>query len=189
MKIDALQIRKGNILELDGNLWRVLKTQTTKPGKGGTFVQTELKDIERGTKTQQRFRSEDKVEKAHMEPRAMQYLYSDGDNYFFMDLQTFEQIALDEDVLAGAADYLLPNEQVSVLFHNDRPIGVDLPQTVELKVVEAEPVVKGQTADASYKPAKVETGLDVRVPQHINEGDVIRLSTADGSYEDRVQTA
>lgn len=186
MKIEALQIRKGNILELDGGLWRVLKTEHTKPGKGGAFVQTELKHLEEGTKTNRRFRSEDKVEKAIVEPRKMQYLYHDGANYVFMDQGTFDQVLLDEETLEGATDFLLPNTEVEVLFHNDRPVGIELPKAVELKVVDAEPVVKGQTANASYKPAQVETGVTVMVPQFVNAGDVIRVNPADGTYEDRV---
>jgi len=187
MKIEALQLRKGNIIEYNNGLWRVLKTEHTKPGKGGAFVQTELKNIETGTKTNNRFRSEEKVEKAHIEPRKMQFLYHDGANYIFMDQTTFEQIGLDEETLEGVTDFLQANLEVDVLFHNDRPIGIELPKAVELKVVESEPVVTGQTADATYKPAKVETGVQVMVPQFIEVGDVIRVNPADGTYEDRVQ--
>ena len=187
MKIEALQLRKGNIIEFQGGLWRVLKTEHTKPGKGGAFIQTELKDIENGTKTNHRFRSEEKVEKAVVEPRRMQYLYHDGANYVFMDEQTYEQMAIEEDTLEGATDFLLPNTEVEVLLHNDRPIGIEMPKAVELKVVEAEPVVKGQTASASYKPAQVETGVTVMVPPFVEAGDVIRVNPNDGTYEDRVQ--
>ncbi|MEF8792633.1 elongation factor P [Thiohalorhabdus sp.] len=187
MKIEALQIRKGNIIEYEGGLWRVLKAEHTKPGKGGAFVQTELKNIETGTKTTNRFRSEEKVEKAHIEPRKMEFLYHDGANYIFMDQGTFEQIALDEETLEGVTEFLQPNLEVDVLFHNERPIGVELPKAVELKVVDAEPVVTGQTADATYKPAHLETGVTVQVPQFVEAGDVIRVSTADGTYEERVK--
>ena len=187
-KIDALNLRKGNIIEFNNGLWRVLSTEHTKPGKGGAFVQAELKNIEDGTKTHHRFRSEEKIDKAFIEPRRMQYLYHDGTHYVFMDMGTFDQLSLDEDALDGAENYLLPNTEVDILIHNDRPIGIELPKAVELKVVEAEPVVKGQTADASYKPAEVETGVTVMVPPFINAGDTIRVNPADGSYEDRVQS-
>ncbi|HKJ87159.1 MAG TPA: elongation factor P [Gammaproteobacteria bacterium] len=187
MKLEALQIRKGNIIEYNGGLWRVLKTEHTKPGKGGAFIQAELKNIEDGTKTNHRFRSEEKVEKAVVEPRPMQFLYHDGAHYIFMDQGTYDQVAISEDVLEGATDFLLPNAEVEVLFHNDRPIGIELPKAVELKVVDAEPVVKGQTASASYKPAQVETGVTVMVPPFVEAGDVIRVNPADGSYEDRVK--
>ncbi len=187
MKIEALELRKGNLIEFRDALWRVLKLQHTKPGKGGAFIQTELKNIEDGTKLNHRFRSEDKVEKAVVEPRPMQYLYPEGDHFVFMDLETFEQVQLDSSVLESATDLLLPNTEVQVLFYNGQPIGVDLPQTVELRVVDTEPVVKGQTATASYKPAQVETGFTVMVPPFVNAGDVIRVSTTDGTYEDRVQ--
>jgi len=187
MKIEALQIRKGNIIEFKNGLWRVLKTEHTKPGKGGAFIQAELKNIEDGTKTNHRFRSEEKVEKAMVEPRKMQYLYHDGANYVFMDQETFDQVLMEESTLEGVTDFLLPNTEVEVLFHNERPIGIELPKSVEVKVVDAEPVVKGQTASASYKPAEVETGVTVMVPPFVEAGDIIRVNPSDGTYEDRVQ--
>ncbi len=117
----------------------------------------------------------------------MQYLYHDGTNHVFMDQGTYEQIVIEEETLEGATDFLLPSTEVEVLFHNSRPIGLEMPKAVELKVVEAEPVVKGQTASASYKPARVETGVTVMVPPFVEAGDVIRVNPNDGTYEDRVQ--
>ncbi|MEK8088221.1 elongation factor P [Thermithiobacillus plumbiphilus] len=185
MKISAFDIRPGNLLEYEKGLWRVAKTQHVKPGKGGAFMQVEMKNIEVGTKTNIRFRSEDKVEKAMVEPRTMQYLYNDGTGYVFMDTSSYEQMSLDADALEGQVEFLLPNTEVQINFHNERPIGVELPPAVVLTIVEADPAIKGQTATSSYKPAKVETGLTVMVPPFVNSGEKIRVNTADGSYIDR----
>ncbi|AEK58472.1 MULTISPECIES: elongation factor P [Acidithiobacillus] len=185
MKISAFDIRPGNILEYEKGLWRVLKTDFVKPGKGGAFMQVEMKNIETGTKTNQRFRSEEKMEKAVVEPRTMQFLYADTSGYVFMDNQSFEQMTLSEDLLEGQTGYLLPNTEIQVNLHNDRPIGVELPPVVVLEVVEAEPSIKGQTATSSYKPARVETGITVMVPPFVNAGEKIRVNTSDGSYVDR----
>ena len=144
-----------------------------------------MKNIETGTKTNQRFRSEEKMEKAVVEPRKMQYLYNDGTGYVFMDNETFEQTTLGEDLLEGQTGYLLPNTEIQVNLHNERPIGVELPPVVILEVVEAEPSIKGQTATGSYKPARMETDITVQVPQFVNNGEKIRVNTADGTYIDR----
>lgn len=185
MKISAFDIRPGNLLEYEKGLWRVAKAEHVKPGKGGAFMQVEMKNIETGTKTNIRFRSEDKVEKAVVEPRAMQYLYNDGNGYIFMDSASYEQITIDAEALEGQTQFLLPNTDVQINFHNERPIGVELPPAVVLTIVEADPAIKGQTAASSYKPAKVETGLTVMVPPFVNSGEKIRVSTVDGSYLDR----
>ena len=148
-------------------------------------MQVEMKNIETGTKTNQRFRSEEKMEKAVVEPRTMQFLYADTSGYVFMDNQSFEQMTLSEDLLEGQTGYLLPNTEIQVNLHNDRPIGVELPPVVVLEVVEAEPSIKGQTATSSYKPARVETGITVMVPPFVNAGEKIRVNTSDGSYVDR----
>ncbi len=185
MKISAFDIRPGNILEYEKGLWRVLKTDFVKPGKGGAFMQVEMKNIETGTKTNQRFRSEEKMEKAVVEPRKMQFLYADATGFIFMDNENFEQMVLGEDLLEGQTGYLLPNTEIQVNLHNDRPIGVELPPVVVLEVTEAEPSIKGQTATGSYKPARMETGITVMVPQFVNTGEKIRVNTADGSYIDR----
>jgi elongation factor P len=166
-------------------LWRVLKTDFVKPGKGGAFVQVEMKNIETGTKSNTRFRSGETMEKAVVEPRTMQYLYADSTGYVFMDNESFEQSILSEDLLEGQTGYLLPNTEIQVNLHNDRPIGVELPSIVILEVVEADPAIKGQTATGSYKSARMETGITVMVPQFVNAGEKIRVNTTDGVYVDR----
>ena len=185
MKISAFEARIGNLMEYQGKLWRVLKKNHVKPGKGGAFVQLEMKCISDGTKLNERFRSEDKMEKAHVEPRNMQYLYMDGSNYVFMDNETFEQLSMTAEDLEAEAPYLLPNTDVQINFHNDNPIGVELPASVILEVVETEGVVKGQTASGSGKPALLETGHKVTVPTFVNVGEKIKVNTDTGEYMER----
>lgn len=187
MKVSAFDIRVGNLVEYQKRLWRVLKTNHVKPGKGGAFVQLEMKEISDGTKLNERFRSEDKLEKAYVESRELQYLYQDGDNYVFMDTTTFEQMTLPAEDLGDQADYLLPETLVQINFHNDVPIGVELPSTVALRVEETEAVVRGQTASGSGKPAILETGLRVVVPTFIAVGDRIRVNTWSGEYVERAE--
>ncbi len=185
MKISAFEVHVGNLLEHQGKLWRVLKKNHVKPGKGGAFVQLEMKSIAEGTKLNERFRSEDKLERAHVEPRQMQYLYSDGDAYIFMDNETYEQLTLQAEELEAATPFLLPNVEVQVNFHNDVPIGVELPANVVLEVVETEAVVKGQTAAGSSKPAILETGYKLTVPPFIHAGEKVRVNTETGQYVER----
>lgn len=185
MKISAFEIRPGNLLEYNGKLWRVAKIQHVKPGKGGAFMQVEMKDVIAGTKLNERFRSEDKVEKAHVEARSMQYLYEDGENLIFMDNETYEQIPIARQDLEDQMGYLLPNTDVMVTFHNEQPVGLDLPATVVLEIVETEAAIKGQTASGSGKPAKLETGLTVTVPTFVNAGDKIKVNTDTGEYVER----
>ncbi|MGI9310231.1 MAG: elongation factor P [bacterium] len=185
MKISAFDARVGNLLEHQGKLWRVLRKNHVKPGKGGAFVQLEMKCISDGGKLNERFRSEDKIEKARVEPRRMQYLYADGAAHFFMDVETYEQIPLDADDLAAQAPFLLPNAEVSINFHNDTPIGVELPSTVTLQVTETEAATKGQTAASGGKPATLETGHRVTVPTFIGVGEKIKVNTETGAYVER----
>ncbi len=185
MKISAFEARVGNLLEYQGKLWRVLKKNVVKPGKGGAFVQLEMKEISAGTKLNERFRSEDKLEKAHVEPREMQFLYSDGESYVFMDSATYEQLTLPAEDLADLAGYLLPNTDVQINFHSGEPIGIELPASVVLEVVDTEAVVKGQTAASSGKPAELETGIRVTVPPFVAIGDRIRVNTETGEYVER----
>ena len=188
MKISASDVRIGNLVEYQGKLWRILKKSHVKPGKGGAFAQLEMKAISDNTKLNERFRSEDKLEKAHVEPRQMQYLYPDGQDFVFMDLETFEQMSIAKDDLTGQADFLLPNEEVQINFYNEQPIGIELPASVVMKVEETETVVKGQTAAGSGKPAIVETGLRVIVPPFVNTGDKIRVNTDTGEYMERADS-
>ncbi len=185
MKISAFEIKVGNLLEYQGKLWRVAKTQHVKPGKGGAFMQVEMKDISAGTKLNERFRSDDKIEKAHVEPRTMQYLYLDSDGHVFMDTTSYEQTTIPVEDLAEQAGYLIPNTEVQVNFHNDRPIGLELPANVTLEVVDTEPAIKGQTASGSGKPARLETGITVTVPTFVSQGDKIKVNTDTGQYVER----
>ena len=185
MKISSTDVRVGNLIEHQGKLWRVLKKEHVKPGKGGAFVQLQLKESNAGTKLNERFRSEDKIEKAQVEPRQMQYLYPDGHYYVFMDLESYEQIHLDSDALTNQEEFLQPNDEVQINFYNEQPIGVELPATVALEVTETEAVVKGQTAAGSGKPAILATGLRVVVPTFVSVGDRIRINTETGEYIER----
>ena len=185
-KVLATEIRPGNLIEWEKRVWRVLKSYHVHVGgRGGAFMQVEMKDIESGTKRNERIRTEDKIERAFVDQRDMQYLYSDSSGYIFMDKETFEQLTLPTDFLEGQAGYLMPNADVQVNFHNDRPIGVQIPSTVTLTVVETEPNLKGATATGSFKPAKTETGLVVQVPPFVNNGEKIKVNTDDGAYIER----
>lgn len=185
-KVLATEIRAGNLIEWDKRVWRVLKSYHVHVGgRGGAFMQIEMKDVESGTKRNERIRTEDKIERAFVEQRAMQYLYFDGDNYVFMDKETFEQLTLPGDFLEGQAGFLIPNVDVQVNFHNERPIGVQLPASVTLTVVETEPNLRSATATGSFKPARTETGLTVQVPQFLAQGDRIKVNTDTGEYIER----
>jgi len=185
-KVEAVGIRPGNLLEWDKRVWRVLKSYHVHVGgRGGAFMQVEMKDIETGTKTNQRFRTEDKVERAFVDPREMQYLYQDGDLYVFMDKEDYEQLSLPAEFLEGQAGYLLPNTDVQINFYNGRPIGIELPPSVVLEVIDTEPGIKNATATNSFKPAKMETGITVQVPPFINKGEKIKIDTAEGTYMER----
>lgn len=185
MKISAFDARVGNLVEHHGKLWRVLRKNHVKPGKGGAFVQLEMKCISDGTKLNERLRSEEKIEKAHVIPRRMQYLYADGNAHIFMDAGNYEQLSLDAEDLQTQAPFLLPNTEVQINFHNEIPIGVELPAAVTLQVTETEGVVKGQTASGSGKPATLETGHKVTVPTFINVGEKIKVNTDTGAYIER----
>ena len=188
MKIDGNEIKIGNILEIDNKLWRVLKTQHTQPGKGGAYIQVELKEIKEGTKTNTRFRSSESIERAILDEKEFQYLYYDGQNYIFMDKQTYEQIELGSDIIANdQSKFLIENDDVSLQIYNEKAVGLILPDSIKLKVVETEGVVKGQTAASSYKPATLERGIKTTVPQFISTNDEIVVSTYDGSYIEKAK--
>ena len=185
-KVLATEIRAGNLIEWEKRVWRVLKAYHVHVGgRGGAFMQVEMKDIESGTKKNERIRTEDKIERAYVDPRDMQFLYNDGTGYIFMDKENFEQLTLPGDFLEGQADFLIPNVDVQVNFHNDRPIGVQLPPSVTLTVVETEPNLRGATATGSFKPARTETGLTVMVPQFVTNGERIKINTDNGEYIER----
>ena len=183
MKINAGEIRVGMLIEYKSDLWEVLKIQHVKPGKGGAYLQAELKEIREGTKMNSRFRSSETVERAILDEKEFQYLYDDNNNFIFMDKQTYEQIELGSDILTeDQSKFLVENSDVIINFYNEKPVGIDLPDTVELTVVETEGVVKGQTAASSYKPAILEKNIKTSVPQFIAVNDKIVISTIDGSY-------
>jgi elongation factor P len=185
-KVEAVEIRPGNLLEWDKRVWRVLKSYHVHVGgRGGAFMQVEMKDIEAGTKTNQRFRTEDKVERAFVDPRDMQFLYQDGESYVFMDNENYEQMSLSAEFLEGQSGYLLPEMEVQINFYNGRAIGIQLPPSVILTVADTEPGIRNSTATNSFKPAKMETGITVQVPPFINTGEKIKVDTAKGEYMER----
>lgn len=188
MKIDGNNIRPGMVIEHQGRLWRAIRTAHTQPGKGGAYLQVELKDIRSGTKLNERFRSSEKVERATLEQREFQYLYEESGMFTFMDGETYEQVTLSgEDIGENRTPYLQDGMQVMIETHEGDPIGVTLPDTVSLKIVEADAVVKGQTASSSYKPAVLENGLRTQVPPHIESGTRVVINTTDGSYVERAK--
>jgi elongation factor P len=183
----ATNIRKGNILRINDTLYRVMNMDHVTPGKGRAHVQTKLRKLADGTQTEMRFRSTDDVEKVALESKEMQYLYSDGDGYHFMDTATYEQVNLSNEMLGDAKNYLVPDTVIMMETFEGAPIGVELPPVVELKVVETMPGIKDATASAQRKPATLETGLVIQVPSFIEQDEVIRVSTVDGTYSERAK--
>ena len=188
MKIDGNEIKVGNILEINNKLWKVLKTQHTQPGKGGAYIQAELKEIKEGTKMNSRFRSSESVERAILDEKKFQYLYEDNEKFIFMDQQTFEQIELGSDLIPqDQSKFLIENDEVVLQFYNEKAVGLELPDNITLEVIETEGVVKGQTAASSYKPAILERGIKTTVPQFIAINDRIVISTIDSSYIEKAK--
>ena len=186
-KISGVEIRPGNILEYNGKLWAVLKIQHTQPGKGGAYMQVEMKDVVNGTKTNERFRSADTVERVRLDQKDFLYLYAEGDDLVLMDQESYEQIHIKKEFVGDAIQFLQDNMEVKVEMYDDRPLTISLPDDVVLTVSETEPVVKGQTVSSSYKPAIMDNGARVMVPPFISSGDKIKVSTADASYIERVK--
>ena len=186
-KILATEIRVGDLIEWDKRIWRVAKCYHVHVGgRGGAFMQVEMKDIETRTKINQRIRTDEKIERTQVEPRDMVFLYQENNEYVFMDQQTYEQLSLPQDFLEGQSEYLLPNTDLQINFHHERPIGVKLPPNVVLTVTETEPSLKGATATSSFKPATVETGLVVMVPSFVTQGEKIKINTGTGDYIERM---
>jgi elongation factor P len=183
----ATNIRKGNILRVNNTLYRVLVMDHVTPGKGRAHIQTKLRDLQGGAQTGMRFRSDENVERVAFEGKAMQFLYKDAEGYHFMDTETYDQVALSDEALGDAVPYLVVDAVIQMQWFEGKPVAVELPPTVELKVVETPPSVKDATASAQRKPATMETGLIVQVPAFIEEGERIRVSTVDGSYSERVR--
>ena len=184
--IVATKLRAGMMIIHEGQLCRVLRVEHVTPGKGKAHVQATVRNIKTGNSMPCRWNSDDKIERAFLEEHEMEYLYDDGDRYHLMNTETYEQIEMDHEMFGEAINFILPNNRVMVTFYEGSPVGIDLPPTVDLKVVEAEPALKKQTASSSYKRCKVETGLTVMVPAFVEAGNVIRISTETGEYQERV---
>jgi elongation factor P len=185
--INATQLRPGMIIVHEGDLYRVASVKHLTPGNKRGFMQTKLKNLKTGLGTEYKFRSEDRVEQATLESRAMQYLYADGDLHMFMDTESFEQISLTPEEIGNFLGYLLPNQIVEIELFEDKPVGMSPPSTVELEVRDTEPTLKGATASASSKPAKLETGVTIQVPPFIQVGDRVRVDPVEGKYLERVK--
>ena len=185
--IAATQIKRGMTIKLNGELYRVFSFQHITPGNWRGMVQTKLKSIKSGSIVEHRFRSEDRVEQAYLETHEVEYLYSDGSSYYFMNTVTFEQFHLPAGLLEDAIPYLISNIKLQVEFYEGRPIGVDLPASVELRVIFTEPALRGATVSNVNKPATLETGLVIQVPPFINEGELIRVDTSEGKYLERAK--
>jgi elongation factor P len=184
MQVSTAEFRKGLKIELDGQPYNIVEFQHVKPGKGGAFVRTKLKHLRLGRVVDRTFRAGEKVGLVDYEQRSMQYLYKD-DNFHFMNLDTYEQIALGPDVVGDAASWLKETMEVDVLIINGEPAGVDVPNFVELEVVKTDPGLRGDTASGGSKPATLETGAVVQVPLFINQGEVLRIDTRTGAYIER----
>jgi elongation factor P len=183
--ISSTQMRPGMVIKFNNDLYSIFSVAHRTPGNLRGFVQAKMRSLRSGTMMEHRFSSEDKVEKALLEQQEMEYLYDDGEYYYFMNTETFEQMHLMKDLLGDATQYLIPQLKVSVEFYEGKPMSVELPATVDLTVVETEPGLKGATVSNVTKPAKMETGLMVQVPPFIVEGEKIRVNTAAGTYQER----
>ena len=178
-------MKKGMLIKIEQDLFRVLELQHVTPGNLRGFVRVKFRNIRTGTLSDQKLRSEDSVDRATLDEREMQYLYQDGDDYYFMDTSSFEQIHITSEALGDSVNYLKPEMTIQVEFYGSEPVGIELPVTVDLKVTDTAPGIKGATASAQVKPATLETGLVVQVPPFVNTGDSIRVSTETGEYLSR----
>ncbi len=183
--IASTQLRPGMVIKFNNELYTIFKTEHRTPGNLRGFVQAKMRSLRSGSMTEHRFSSEDRVERAVLEEHEMEYLYDDGEYYYFMNTENFEQMHLTRDILGDGIEYLVPQLKVNVEFYEGKPISVELPPSVDLTVMETEPGMKGASVSNVTKAAKMETGLMVQVPPFINEGEKIRVSTTDGSYQER----
>ncbi len=183
--ITSTALRPGMIIKFNGELYSIFSMSHRTPGNLRGFVQVRMRMLRTGSMADHRFSSDDKVERAIMEDHEYEYLYDDGEYYYFMNTENFEQMHLTKDILGDATDYLTPNLRVDIEFYEGKPMGVELPATVDMLVVETEPGLKGSTVSNVTKPAKMETGLMVQVPPFITEGEKIRVNTAEGTYQER----
>ncbi|MBE3133012.1 MAG: elongation factor P [Acidobacteria bacterium] len=183
--IQATRLRKGMLIKVGQDLFRVLELQHVTPGNLRGFVRVKLRNIRSGSLSDQKLRSEDALERATLDEKEMQYLYHDGSLYHFMDTATFDQIQLSDEILGDSMNYLVAESTIKMEFYGSEAVGVELPQTVDLKIVDTAPGIKGATASAQLKPATLETGLVIQVPPFINPGDVVRVNTETGEYQSR----
>jgi elongation factor P len=187
MKINAIDIKPGNVLEHQNKLWIVLKRDLVQPGKGGAFAQVEMRDLRGGSKLSERFRTQETVERVRLDEKDMQFLYMEDGMATFMDNENFEQVTMPREVIGDPADFLADGMMCQVTLYEGTALSVELPPSVTLEVVEADPVVRGQTASSSYKPGKLENGRRVMIPPHIGAGTRIVINTTDGSYVERAK--
>src|ERR1700761_5538423 len=185
MAIPATQMRPGMVIKFKDDLHLVFSVEHRTPGNLRAFIQAKLRNIRTGAMFVERFRSPDPIDRVHVEAIKMEFLYADGDDFYFMNPETFEQLPLKHDTLGDAVEFLTPNLMIEVSFHDGNPVGIELPPSVIMTVVETEPGIKSATASSVTKPAKMETGLVVQVPPFINEGEKIRVDTAEGAYLSR----
>ena len=186
MKINATEIRVGMILEYKNDLWEVLKTNHVKPGKGGAFAQVEMKSLNKNTKLNERFRSSENIEKAALEEMKFNFLYSDENDFYFMNPESFEQININKDVVGDKGKMLTENLEVNINFHNDTPLNIILPNQLSCEIETTDAAIKGQTASSSYKPAVLKNGLNIQVPPFIESGDTIIIDTRTMEYVKKI---
>ena len=183
--IPATRLKKGMLIKMEQDLFRILELQHVTPGNLRGFVRVKLRNIRSGSLSDQKLRSEDSLERATLEEKQMQYLYHEGEDYHFMDTTSYEQIHISSEALGDSVNYLKSEMTIQVEFYGEEPVGIELPQTVDLKVLDTAPGIKGATASAQVKPATLETGLVVQVPPFVNTGDLIRVNTETGEYQSR----
>tara|TARA_A100001234_G_C12553034_1_gene353980 strand:- start:69 stop:629 length:561 start_codon:yes stop_codon:yes gene_type:complete len=186
MKINATEIKVGMILEYKNDLWEVLKTNHVKPGKGGAFAQVEMKSLNKSTKLNERFRSSETVEKASLEEIKYNFLYKDDSDYYFIDPNNFEQINLNKDLVGEKGKLLYENLEVSINFHDEKPLNITLPNQITCKIDTTDAAIKGQTVSSSYKPAKLNNGVNIQVPPFIESGDTILIDTRTMEYVKKI---
>lgn len=187
MKINAIDIKPGNVLEHQNKLWIVMKREFVQPGKGGAFAQVEMRDLRSGNKTIERFRTQETVERVRLDEKEMQFLYMEDSQATFMDNENYEQVSVPRDLIGEPADFLADGMMCTVMMYEGTALSVDIPPSVTMEVVEADPVVKGQTASSSYKPGVLENGRRVLIPPYIEKGTRIVVSTADGAFMERAK--
>lgn len=187
MKVMASQLRKGNVVDMDGQLYVVLHAESIHPGKGTPVTQLEMRRIRDGIKVSDRYKTTDQLERATIEDSEYEYLYQDGADYVFMNTQNYDQVTVPADIVGDGSVYLQPNMKCSLKLHEGTPVAIELPQRVVLEITETEPTVKGQTAASSYKPAMLSNGQRTMVPAHITAGTKVVIMTADGSYSERAK--